>query len=288
VTVANRKRLLPSFSLTAAMWEQESAPPAEDAVAAARLTEIACLPVVPARTEVRSRIERSFPARGVYPVNGIVVRTRFPFGFIEQRRNIDKTGEIVVYPQPVDLEEFRHLLPWLHGRVESRVKGSGSDLYSIRTYLASDHHHHIDWKATAKTSRLMVREFTRDDDWRVMVVFDPRVGKEMAGAPGFEQRFERAITLAASLTSRFIREGAEVRLTVGAGDTGFGIGREHGYRLLDQLARIKPVPDGEGPDAPELRRPAEDLIRIVIASAARNLVSRTTSRSTQFIDLEEV
>src|SRR5262249_44429527 len=121
-------------------------------------TELVYLPIIPARASASARIERSFPRRGVYPISGFVVHSRFPFGFIEQRRRLEANGEIVVYPAPLPLDEFAHALPPLLGRVESRAKGSGSDLYAIRQYISSDHRRQIDWKATAKTSQVMVRE----------------------------------------------------------------------------------------------------------------------------------
>jgi uncharacterized protein (DUF58 family) len=288
VTVSNRKKLLPAFSLTVAIWEQDLAAPSTEASDPARLAELAYLPIVPARTEARSRIERSFQKRGVYPINGFLVRTRFPFGFIEQRRYIETSGEVVVYPQPAPWEDFRRLTPLLQGWIESRVKGSGSDLYAIRQYLASDHHHHIDWKATAKTSRLMVREFTRDDDWRVTVVFDARVEKETASTPGFAAKFERAVTLAASLISHFIGEGAEVRLLAGSQDSGFGIGRAHSYRMFHQLARLAPIEDEDGADEPALASPPGNQYTVVIASAARNSSSNQPPHSTQLISFEEL
>src|SRR5262249_44016207 len=160
--------------------------------------------------------ERSFTKRGVYPVRGFMISTRFPFGFVERRRIINASGEIVVYPKPQPLDDFYHLLPITQGQMESSLKGSGSDLYAIRQYLRSDHPRYLDGKATAKTAKLMVREFTRDDDWRITIALDaqaPAVNEPSshgeAAEPArleeskFAEKFERAIILAASLVSHF-------------------------------------------------------------------------------------
>ncbi|HEX5085409.1 MAG TPA: DUF58 domain-containing protein, partial [Blastocatellia bacterium] len=228
LTVTNRSRLLPAFSLTVAMSEggdhvttgaipgattgatTGAASKAKDGTT--NSTELVYLPIIPARASANARIERGFPKRGVYPITGFVIHSRFPFGFIEQRRRLEARGEIVVYPAPLPLDEFGHAAPPLIGRIESRAKGSGSDLYAIRRYISSDHRRQIDWKATAKTSQVMVREFLRDDDWRVTMVFDARVGKEEASKPEFAEKFERGVTLAASLIAYFIRAGVEMRL----------------------------------------------------------------------------
>jgi len=184
------------------------------------------------------RIERSFTRRGVYPVTGFVISTSFPFGFVEQRRFIEWRGEIVVYPQPQLPGDFTQLPPFAQGRLESRAKGSGNDLYAIRPYLTSDHHHHIDWKATAKTARLMVREFTRDDDWRITITFDSQADEQTAAAPAFDQIFERAVAFAAGLITHFTEMGAEVRLVTDDADSGFGISPAHRFEMLRLLARL--------------------------------------------------
>ena len=123
-----------------------------------------------------------------YPISGFIVHSRFPFGFIEQRRRLEARWRDSRLPRAAASGRIRPCAPPLMGRVESRAKGSGSDLYAIRRYISSDHRHQIDWKATAKTSQVMVREFTRDDDWRVTIVFDARVEKEAASDAGIRRK----------------------------------------------------------------------------------------------------
>jgi uncharacterized protein (DUF58 family) len=294
LTVTNRSRLLPAFSLTVAMSEGgggQASPKAKEV--ATNPTELVYLPIVPARASASARIERGFPKRGVYPIKGFIVHSRFPFGFIEQRRRLEASGEIVVYPAPLPLDEFGHAQPPLLGRVESRAKGSGSDLYAIRQYISSDHRRQIDWKATAKTSQVMVREFTRDDDWRVTIMFDARVEKESSSAPEFDEKFERGVTLAASLISYFIRAGVETRLitlsapdsTNGGSDSGFGVGNAHSYKMFYQLARIAPAAEADVVRDPSPAR-SDDPFLIVIASASR--APHLNGRAAEFIALEEI
>jgi uncharacterized protein (DUF58 family) len=234
VAVTSCKRLIPAFSIAVGMSEQNNIQGKMREAA-----QVAYFPIIPAKILAQMRIQRSFARRGIYPVLGFQLITRYPFGFIEQRRMIEALGEITVYPQPKPLEDFFHLNPLNNGRVESHLKGSGSDLYAIRRYLTNDHHHHIDWKATAKTTQLMVREFTRDDDWRVTIAFDPQV-EDGAANGDFTEKFERAIVLAASLVNYFINQGAEVRLLTNAHDSGFGIGSQQLYSVLRKLAQLEP------------------------------------------------
>src|SRR4029079_18959684 len=128
--------------------------------------------LVPARQSARKRIERPFDRRGRYPITGFRISTKFPACFFKKWRRIDATGEIIVYPKPKPLDDFYHALPMLAGRIQSHARGSGDDLYAIRRYQASDHMRYIDWKATAKSMAMMVREHMREDEWRLTIVFD--------------------------------------------------------------------------------------------------------------------
>src|SRR5262249_58047612 len=80
------------------------------------------------------------------------------------------------------LSDFYHSLPMLAGRIQSRARGSGDDLYAIRRYQTSDHQRNIDWKATAKAQEMMVREHSREDEWRLSIVFDTATPPELAAA----------------------------------------------------------------------------------------------------------
>ena len=60
----------------------------------------------------------------------------------------------------------------MRGEWESFVRGRGSDLYRIREYMPEDSARHVDWKATAKSGSLKVREFSREDERKLCIVFD--------------------------------------------------------------------------------------------------------------------
>jgi uncharacterized protein (DUF58 family) len=281
ITLTSRKRWLPSFSLLVELVE--AVPAAARNKQSRKHVELGYFPIIPARTQARTRLERRFKQRGIYPVQGFSISTGFPFGFVEQRRFVAAPGEIVVYPQPQPREAFLDLLPLAQGRVESRLKGQGSDLYAIRPYLVSDHHHHLDWKATAKTARLMVREYTRDDDWRVLVIFDTQVDKALATAPEFAAKFERAVTLTASLVAYFGEEGAEVRLLTGSEDSGFGVGQPHRYAMLRQLAQLVPAESETDDDGRWVQvlaglTSAEEQFKILITAALPTTVPAPRTR----------
>ncbi len=263
IAVTNGKRLLPAFSVGIATVE-----PGEAGAEEPRVSELCYLPVIPAKTEAIARPVRVYAKRGIYPMRGVMLATRFPLGFIEQRRMVEAEGELVVYPAPGGADRLEVMLRQAQGRIEGRGKGMGSDLHAIRQYQPSDHHHHIDWKATAKTGGLMVREFTRDDDWRVTVIFDPVVDAAHLAEDEFAERFERAIAVAAGLLKRLIEAGAEVRLVCGDADSGYGEGPSQLHVVLRQLAETWPV--AEAPEGvASLPEDATESSRILFSSRAR-------------------
>jgi uncharacterized protein (DUF58 family) len=84
-----------------------------------------------------------------------------------------------------------------------------------------------------------VREFTAEDERRITIALDTRrSGQEEAD--GFTERFERGVTLAASLVAHFVEERAEVRLVLGTEEGRYGVGREHLYDCLRRLALVVP------------------------------------------------
>jgi len=286
ITLKSRKKILPSFSLAVDLVEERQTNTSESKSPEQKAVALGYFPLLPAGAFARSRTERCFDRRGVHPVTGFVINTGFPFGFIEQRRFIEWKSEIVVYPQPQPIEEFSHLLPMITGRIENKSKGSGSDLYAIRQYLSSDHHHHIDWKATAKTNQLMVREFTRDDDWRVTIVFDSQTGDQSGNNEFFEEKFERAITFAASLSNYFIDLGAEVKLVTANEETDFGTGKLHYFEILRMLAQLSYLTNVEK----NLRRKGESAtsLEIVISPLDKGKLSQTHQGPTHLISFEEL
>ena len=77
-----------------------------------------------------------------------------------------------MYPRIEPTDEVLEILPLVRGEWESFVRGRGSDLYRIREYMPEDSARHVDWKATAKSGSLKVREFAREDERKLCIVFD--------------------------------------------------------------------------------------------------------------------
>jgi len=242
VTVSNTKRLLPSFSVVVEARSRAEGPAGKRFFRRRqreRKRVLAYFMYVPHRAKVEQRVEQTFEQRGRVLVTGFEISTKFPFGFFRLRRRLRaRDVEIVVYPKPERAGDELHLLPVDAGQMEAQRRGAGHDLHSLREYQPRDDVRHIDWKATARAARLIVREFTAEDERRVHIALDTFV--DAAEGEAAVARFERAVTLAASLVTHFIEERAEVRLNVGDADARYGVGREHLYATLRRLALASP------------------------------------------------
>jgi len=195
---------------------------------------------VPHRAAAEQRVEQLFTSRGHVLINGFELSTRFPFGFFRFRRRLRaRNVDIVVYPKPEPIGDELHLLPTYAGRLASARRGVGQDLFSLRDYQPQDDLRHIDWKATARSRNLTVREFTAEDERRITIVLDTRDLSD-SGEENFLLRFEAGIIQAASLLKHFVDERAEVRLMLGDDLGRYGGGLKHLYACLRRLALVSP------------------------------------------------
>ncbi|MGI9103971.1 MAG: DUF58 domain-containing protein [Terriglobales bacterium] len=211
---------LPDISLTV-VAEQETAP--------GIFQDSAYFPYVPARATVTRELELNFPRRGRYVQDGFGLSTRFPFSFLGKTRRVRASREVVVYPSVQPTDELFEILPMITGEFQAFVRGRGHDLYRIREYLPEDSARHVDWKASARTGSLKVREFTREDERKLRVVFD-----NPAEAAVSDDVYERGVALAASLAWHFAGENTDLSFAAqefrGAGDI---------YDFLRYLALVR-------------------------------------------------
>jgi uncharacterized protein (DUF58 family) len=163
--------------------------------------ETAYFPLLPPKSRLQAEVKLRFRKRGRYQER-FSLSTRFPFAFLAKTRRVALAREVLIYPELENSEELAELLPVLSGKREAYQRGMGSDLYRIREYLPEDSARHVDWKATAKSGGLKVREFAREDERRLRVVFDnPRPGEVSNPA------YEHMVSLTASVTWRMAQEG---------------------------------------------------------------------------------
>jgi uncharacterized protein (DUF58 family) len=279
----NEKQMAPSFSISLV---SEDAPKDNKNAPVNPIPRILDRPVyfphVPHGQTVRQTVELTFPRRGVYRQDSLGLCTKFPFGFLQKTRRIKSTIEAVVYPQIQPTEEFYEVLPLVSGELESYQRGRGNDLYAIRGYQFNDSARHVDWKASARTGALQVKEYAREDERRVMLVFDPYVGPQGADAQSAEQ-FERAVTLCAGLAWHFY----EINSVMEFRSAGFATPRMSSadiiYDILRYLASVTPLKQQPGKSFLDTLGDTSDIFKIVLTSHPRGSIPSPLWTSAYFL-----
>jgi uncharacterized protein (DUF58 family) len=245
---------------------------------------MAYFPFLPARGQATADLELKFDRRGRYQEDSFGLATRFPFAFLTKTRHVSLTREVLVYPRVEPTDEVFEILPLVRGEWESFVRGRGSDLYRIREYLPDDSARHVDWKATAKSGSLKVREFAREDERKLCLAFDnPEAGLITEAA------YEKAVDLAASLAWHFATEEAEVSYIIPGRPRSRDL-----HEFLAWLAVVEPVGsdrrnnpaiDEKQPTDPlhEISSGASDEYNIVITARERGTVPTGLWNSSYFV-----
>ena len=247
LTLQNHKRTLPSFSLTVSGDTGGSRKRRKKAAASGEARRVLRQPVyfpyIPRHRSSAQAVELTFPRRGRYAQDAFKVSSKFPFGFLLKTRQVKAANELVVYPPVAPTEEFYEILPLLSGELESYYRGQGHDLYSIRDYQPTDSARHVDWKATARAQNVKVREFAREDERRVELVFDPYLPPEARPAGGgaeWEEKFERAVSFCACLAWHFYEINAQLKFSSPKFTTPVAPATDNIYHVLRELAFVEP------------------------------------------------
>jgi uncharacterized protein (DUF58 family) len=279
----NTKQMMPSFSVSLVSEEKVKKGKDSASNSAPRiLKQPIYFPHIPHRQTVRQNVEITFPRRGVYRQDALGLRTRFPFGFLEKTRRIDSEIEALVYPAVQPTEEFYEILPLISGELESYQRGRGHDLYAIRDYQFNDSARHVDWKASARTGSLQVREYAREDERRVMLAFDPYIDPNSKDDRAAAQ-FERAVALCAGLAWHFY----EINSVIEFRSAGFATPRapaaEIVYDILRYLARVTPLKAPPGKSFLDALEDAPDIFKIVLTSHPQGSIPTGLWNSSYFL-----
>jgi uncharacterized protein (DUF58 family) len=222
IQLRNAKSWMPSFSI-----HLSSTAPGETPMQI-------YFPIVPGGATLETMTNVQFQRRGIHGDSEYQFTTRFPFGFTERRLQVELRREVLVYPAIDPQPGFDDLLFAVEGEMEARLRGRGSDFYRIRPYQSTESSRHVDWKATAHTGELQVREFAREEDLLVEIFLDLQV-------PFSETAWlDQAVDCCAYLCWNLARKNGRLRLVSQTADIRFPITGDV-YTMLKHLALAEPA-----------------------------------------------
>ncbi len=104
--------------------------------------------------------------RGDFTLSQVFIRFYGPFGLAGRQVKIPLSTSIRVFPDLSPVNQYLNLLAhqeeYLMGVRIRRLFGQGTSFESLRSYLPDDDPRHIDWKATARTGSLMVKNYEEE------------------------------------------------------------------------------------------------------------------------------
>ncbi|HYL63054.1 MAG TPA: DUF58 domain-containing protein [Candidatus Methylomirabilis sp.] len=259
VEVHNEKETLPSFSLRVEGVREKTSG------TAAMLETPIYFPFIPKHESAHQSVPMTFPRRGVYRQEAFRIVTRFPFGFLQKARRVDLQSEALVYPSVEPTTDFLEILPSMEGALETHLKGGGQDLHALRDYLPRDSSRHVHWKVSARLGTLMVREFTREEDCRVVLVFDAHMPADLPTKES-EARFERAVSMCAALAWHFYERNATLQFRTAGFETPLVEASEVIFDILRNLATAKPLPPDPQRALLTSLSETSELYRIIVTS----------------------
>lgn len=147
--------------------------------------------------------------RGRFTPTQLVVRASGPLGLMARQSALLRPSELRVYPSfgsrreaDLRIERMRILEVGLRS---ARARGGATDFEHLRDYTVDDDARRIDWAATARSDRPIVRTYRAERNQRIVCLLDN--GRAMAGQVGGVARAEHAIDAIMMLTSVAARVG---------------------------------------------------------------------------------
>jgi uncharacterized protein (DUF58 family) len=256
----NRKRYIPTYSVN---------------ILSEGMTTRAYFPVVPAHGETAKDVKILFRKRGLYGSRSFTAQSGFPFILFTGEKKTEVAGEVLVYPA---LRDVGDIVSDGWGSAEGermRMAGAGEEIHSIRDFRYGDDLRHIHWKASAKVADLMVKEYAEHRLRQTTIILDNLRTGGLGKKQGGDEVFEKAVSVAASLSKHFIEKGHLVRVVSSRKVIPFGSGDEQLFKILDILATISEEDRWESP----LPGEGEGMIISVLGSprpAAEGLVAMST------------
>ena len=166
--------------------------------------------VVPTLTP-RAVHERGFvlptQRRGIVTVGPVLAVQRDPVGLLQRERSLTEPQNIHIHPRTLRLGTVLHgVLRDIEGAVTQDLSSSDVAFHALRDYVPGDDRRNVHWRTTARTGRLMVRQFEETRRSSLLVLLSTRQD-DYAG----EEDFETAVSIACSLALDAIQDGREVR-----------------------------------------------------------------------------
>ena len=148
--------------------------------------------------------------RGVIDVGPITTVRSDPLGVLKREVAWASVNRLYVHPITVSIPSTSAgFVRDLEGNPTSDIVDSDISFHAIREYAAGDGQRNIHWKSTAKTGKLMVRQFEESRRSRLAIILSLNTAEY-----GSDEEFEMAVSVVGSLGVRAVRDGRDLAVVV--------------------------------------------------------------------------
>jgi uncharacterized protein (DUF58 family) len=226
---------------------------------------------IPEGKQQRTSYRHTFVRRGLYTLSGYRLATKFPFALFRKSRDVDAPLDVLVYPAKVSVPRPPPRSATRGDATADRL-GRRGEFFGLREHRVGDDRRDVHWKSSARSGRLLVREYEDELARRLVIGVDNSLPLEVRDAvsanapnesgeaapvgpwsrgfgamtPAFEEQVsavERAISIAASLAVAYLEVGWSVELVARGAHVPTGMGRQHVAKISRALALLPYVGD---------------------------------------------
>ena len=184
-------------------------------------------------------------SRGEYEWGDIQIRQLGNWGLAWRDWKITAKEKVSIYPDLIGLRSLsiRLSLESTGAMRQARRLGNGTEFAELREYRTGDDIRLIDWKATARRSRPVVRVLEPEQEQTLFILLDR--GRLMTARVQGLKRFDWGLNAALSLALAGLSRGDKVGVAVFDRDINIWIpperGKHHLAKLIESLTPLQPV-----------------------------------------------
>ncbi|MDR1077056.1 MAG: DUF58 domain-containing protein [Xanthomonadaceae bacterium] len=177
-------------------------------------------------------------ARGDFLFEGVQVRISSPLRLWRRSRIVGERKQVQVCPNFAPLTRFALFsadqASRLVGAHLKRRRGEGTDFHQMREYRAGDSMRQIDWKATARSRKLISREYQDEKNQQLVMLLD--TGRRMMAREDGYAHFDHVLDASLVVSYLALRRGDAVGMLAG-GENSRWVAPQRGMGSLDRLLR---------------------------------------------------
>jgi uncharacterized protein (DUF58 family) len=172
-------------------------------------------------------------ARGDAWFQGMQLRLHSLLRLWRQLRVAGAPQRVRVYPNFAPLTKFALFSAEQASRLKRR-RGEGTDFHQMREYRVGDSLRQIDWKATARSRKLISREYQDEKNQQLIMMID--TGRRMLAREDELGHFDHVLNASLVVSYLALRQGDAVGLLASGGDRRW-VAPQRGMAAIDTLLR---------------------------------------------------